>query len=167
MAGETINLVHDARKLAQAMARAPGTVLPEMDAALYRGGIELSRKARDEAPKYRSELANSIMPERVSLLTVMVAARGKTYGPYVEEGTAAGGEPPLAELERWIALKRITPRKAGMSTRSLAYLIQRSIAFRGIRANPFMARSLAAMRPRLLQLLDQGLDSGLAKAGLT
>lgn len=158
-----LNLVHDATKIGEALARAPMEVSDEIDKALGRGAIELSRVAKENAPKYRSELTNAIGYERVGLLLHMVRARGKTYGPYVEEGTQGGGVVPLAEMLNWVQKKGITPRTPGMTPRSLAWLIRRSIAQHGTKANPFFQRSLEQMVPRLDELLNQAADKGLAR----
>jgi len=148
-------------KLTAAMQRAPQRMLTNVDNALGRGAIELSRAEREAAPKFRSELANSILYQRVGLLEHLVAARGKSYGPYVEDGTGPGGRPPLAEMEAWIRLKGIQPRTPGMSQRSLAALMRRSIARRGIKSNPFFSRTLEAMLPRFDELLQKAADDGL------
>lgn len=158
-----LNLVHDATKIGEALARAPMEVSDEIDKALGRGAIELSRVAKQNAPKYRSELANAIGYERIGLLLHMVRARGKTYGPYVEDGTAGGGVVPLPEMLNWVKKKGITPRTPGMTQHSLAWLIRRSIAQHGTRANPFFQRSLEQMVPRLDQLLNEAADKGLAR----
>lgn len=158
-----LNLVHDATKIGEALMRAPIEVSDEIDKALGRGGIELSRKARDKAPKYRSELTNSIGYERIGLLLHMVRARGKTYGPYVEEGTGEGGLVPFAEILNWITKKGITPRKPGLTRKGLAWLIRHDIVKHGIKPNPFFGRSLEEMVPRLDELLNQAADKGLAR----
>jgi hypothetical protein len=162
MAG-TMNLVHDATKIGDALARAPMEVSEEIDKALGRGAIELSRVAKQNAPKYRTELTNSIGYERIGLLLHMVRARGKSYGPYVEDGTAGGGVVPIGEMLNWVTKKGITPRTPGMTLRGLAWLIRRSIAHHGIKPNPFFQRSLEQMVPRLDELLNQAADKGLAR----
>lgn len=160
--GSTFNLTHDADKIGRALTQAADVAVTEIDKALGRGGIEVAREMARQAPKYRSELANSIGYERVGLLLHMVRARGKTYGPYVNDGTGPGGLAPLAEILNWVKAKGITPRTPGMSQRSLAALIRHSIAKKGIKANPFADRTLEAMLPRLDALLDAAADKALA-----
>ncbi|MCG2611515.1 hypothetical protein LZZ90_08340 [Flavobacterium sp. SM15] len=46
-------------------------------------------------------------------------------------GRAAGKQPPLEAIERWIQQKGITPIEAKMKVSSLAYLIARKIAREG------------------------------------
>lgn len=46
-------------------------------------------------------------------------------------GRAAGKQPPIAAIEKWIQLKGITPIEAKMKVSSLAYLIARKIAREG------------------------------------
>jgi len=162
MAGPVFNLTHDADKIGRALVQAEDVAVTEIDKALGRGSIEVAREMTRQAPKYRSELANSVMAERVGLLLHMVRARGKTYGPYVNDGTGAGGVVPMAEMLNWVQRKGITPRTPGMSLRSLAALIRHSIAKKGIKPNPFAARTLQAMLPRLDALLEAAADKALA-----
>ena len=162
MAGPVFNLTHDADKIGRALMQAEDVAVTEIDKALGRGAIEVAREMTRQAPKYRSELANSVMAERVGLLLHMVRARGKTYGPYVNDGTGAGGVVPMAEMLNWVQRKGITPRTPGMSLRSLAALIRHSIAKKGIKPNPFADRTLQAMLPRLDALLDAAADKALA-----
>lgn len=162
MAGTVFNLTHDADKIGRALAQAEDVAVTEIDKALGRGAIEVAREMSRQAPKYRSELANSIMAERVGLLLHMVRARGKAYGPYVNDGTGPGGVMPMAEALNWVQRKGITPRTPGMSQRSLAALIRHSIVKKGIKANPFADRTLQAMLPRLDALLDAAADKALA-----
>lgn len=162
MAGPVFNLTHDADKIGRALTQATDVAVTEIDKALGRGGIEVSKKMQAEAPTYRSELRNSIAYERVGLLLHMVRARGKAYGPYVNDGTGPGGVMPMAEALNWVKRKGITPRTPGMSQRSLAALIRHSIAAKGIKANPFADRTLQAMLPRLDALLEQAADKALA-----
>lgn len=162
MAGTTFSLTHDADKVGRALAQAEDVAVAEIDKALARGGIETAREMTRQAPQYRSELKNSIGYERVGLLLHMVRARGKTYGPYVNDGTGAGGLAPLAEMLNWVQRKGITPRTPGMTLRSLAALIRRNIVQHGIKPNPFADRTLEAMLPRLDALLDAAADKALA-----
>lgn len=162
MAGPVFNLTHNADKIGRALVMAEDVAVTEIDRALGRGSIEVAREMARQAPKYRSELANSIMAERVGLLLHMVRARGKTYGPYVNDGTGAGGLVPFPEILNWVQRKGITPRKAGLTQRGLAWLIRHSIVKHGIKANPFADRTLEAMLPRLDALLDAAADKALA-----
>lgn len=162
MAGPVFSLTHDADKIGRALMQAEDVAVVEIDKALARGGIEVAREMSRQAPQYRSELKNSIAYERVGLLMHMARARGKTYGPYVNDGTGPGGVVPMAEMLNWVQRKGITPRKPGMSQRSLAALIRHSIAKKGIKANPFADRTLQAMLPRLDALLDAAADKALA-----
>lgn len=161
MAG-TFNLTHDADKIGRALTQATDVAVTEIDKALGRGGVEMSAKMQAEAPTYRSELRNSIAYERVGLLLHMVRARGRSYGPYVNDGTGEGGQPKLEEMLNWVQAHHIVPRNPKMSQRSLAALIRRRIAQRGIKANPFADRTLEAMLPRLDALLDAAADKALA-----
>jgi len=60
-------------------------------------------------------------------------AEGYDYGESVNYGweRRAGGFPPVQAITEWIKLKRIRPKDPNMSTKTLAFLIARSIAEKG------------------------------------
>lgn len=159
-----VKIIHNAESIALAIAKAPEAVLPEVDKALLRGAIEVADAIKQEAPKARTTLANSVQI-RDSYLTKTIAVAAK-YAVYVHEGTKGGGRPTLAAMLEWIRLKRIKPRDPHMSVSSLAQLLRRRIAKHGIDANPFATRALDAKRDRLRELVEGGAAAGLAKAGL-
>ncbi|HET8555283.1 MAG TPA: hypothetical protein VFL78_10690 [Rhodanobacteraceae bacterium] len=158
------NAAAELTPVARAIARMPDEMLRALDKDLHRGAIQIADAEKDEAPKFRSELANSIGPERVGLAEYMVRTRGKTYGVYVDEGTDAGGRPPLREMLAWIKLKGIQPRTPGMSLKSLAALLRMRIAQHGIQPNPFAERALAQERPVLERMLVASAERVLARA---
>lgn len=56
----------------------------------------------------------------------------KAIGASYLEGRAPGGQmPPVADIERWVKARGITPIKDEMSTSSLAFIIARKIAKEG------------------------------------
>ena len=64
------------------------------------------------------------------------------YGVYVESGRRPGDRPPPTKpILQWIEQRGITPDK-GVSKRSLAFIIARSIGEKGIRPTPFMKAAI-------------------------
>jgi hypothetical protein len=155
-----IQIIHNAGDIAEAVAKKPEAVLREVDKALERGAIEVSREARRRAPKFRTELTNSIQIDARTLEYTIRANAG--YAAYREQGTGPGGRPPLKEMLDWIRLKRITPADPRMTVRGLAHLLRRSIARKGSQATPFFRPALEAKRDRLTELVEAGAAKGLA-----
>lgn len=164
MAGLRFSLVHNTPEIAKKIVAAPQFMAEDLDKAFARIAIELARAERAAAPKFRGELTNSIGTERVGLLQHVIAARGKAYGPYVDEGTGPGGRPPLEEIRAWIKLKGIRPRRADLTPDSLARLIRRTIAQRGVRAQNFWMPTFEALLPRADVLLNEAVDRALTRA---
>lgn len=158
-----INIRHNSAKIADAIARAPEQVLPEIDKAMQTGADLIARQARADAPQAFSHLLNSIGVTSQPLLKTVLA--GAAYGPAVEFGSGPGGRPTLEQTLRWIGIKRITPRDPLMSLPSLAFLIRRKIGRAGIKAQPFFYPAYDKQRSALTQLLEAAAARGLAKVG--
>ena len=74
------------------------------------------------------------------------------YGAYVESGRRPGAkQPPTKPILQWIEQRGITPDE-GISKRSLAFIIARSIGEKGIRPTPFMK---AAIKQQKIGLSNQ------------
>lgn len=155
-----MSVKHNAGQVADAIARLPQSVTAEMDAALARGAAELTREARERAPKDSTALTNSIIPARITLLEHHVTA-AKDYASFREYGTGPGGWPSLDRMLAWIRRKGITPRE-GTSPRSLAYLIARKIAREGTPATPYMEPAFDAVAPKLDARLRASVARGIA-----
>ena len=158
-----INVRHNSAKIADAIARAPERVLREIDKAMFRGAIEIADQQKLDAPKFRSEMANSIQVA-AKPLEYTIRANAK-HAVYVEEGTGEGGRPTLKELLAWLTLKRITPRTPGMTQTQLAHLLRRNIVKFGIKAQPFFYKAYEKKKSRLTELLEAAADRGLARVG--
>ncbi|MBK7011930.1 MAG: HK97 gp10 family phage protein [Xanthomonadales bacterium] len=128
---------------------------------MLRAAIEIADQQKLDAPKFRSEMANSIQVT-AKPLEYKVTANSK-HAVYVEEGTGAGGRPTLKEMLAWITLKRITPRTPGMTTTQLAELLRHNIVNFGIKPQPLQARRQEALR--LTELLESAAAAGMAKVG--
>lgn len=159
-----INIRHNSPKIADALARAPEQVLPEIDKALLTGANLVARQARADAPMgTNSHLTNSI--DVVSTPLRKTIAAGAAYGRYVERGTGMGGRPTMRDMLKWIQAKRISPRDPDMTPQQLAYIIRRKIVTGGIRHQPFFYPAYEKQRSALTQLLESAVDRGLAKVG--
>lgn len=157
-----INIRHNSPKIADALARAPEQVLPEIDTAMRKGADLIAKQAREDAPKgVNSHLRNSI--DVVSSPLRKTIAVGAAYGPFVERGTGMGGRPTLKDMLKWVQAKRIAPRDPDMTAQQLAYIIRRKIVTGGIRHQPFFYPAYEKQRSALTQLLEAAVDRGLAK----
>lgn len=155
--------INDAQ-VTRAFAIAPEAALRHAEAGLGRGAQEIARDAKRAAPKAFSTLVNAIAASRESPLHYRVAA-GVNYAIFPERGTGPGGHPPHQTMLDWIRVKRIEPRDPSMSARDLAFVIARSIARKGTKAQPYMRPALFGNRSRVLQLVREGALRGLRETG--
>jgi predicted thioredoxin/glutaredoxin len=83
------------------------------------------------------------------------------YWINIEDGRKAGSKmPPISVIKRWIIQRGIVGRN-GISNDSLAYLISRSIAKKGIKAQPFLRnikKTLSEFIPEIKQALENDLE---------
>jgi len=142
----------------RAMKQKPVTVRREVDLALARAALEVGRLAKGKAPKAFSHLTNSIIPGKTRSLVHFVKA-GMNYASDIEYGRAPGHMPDRQHIIDWMKIKGITPLNG--SYKSSAFLIARSIAKHGSKAQPFMAPALEEKRPRILRLVKEGVRRGL------
>lgn len=146
MSAFALKIDHNIAGIADAIKAAPALFLRATSAELLNGSRRLATRMKRAAPKFRTELTNSILPLSVGPLEHHVRA-GKNYASYVEEGTSGGGLAPVSTLEQWIQAKGIKPRDPGTTPLQLAYLIQQSITAHGSKAQPFAQPSLDAEKP--------------------
>jgi hypothetical protein len=125
-----------------------------VDRALHRGAVEVSREARDRAPKAFGVLTDAIIAKRVDWNEYHIVA-GVNYAHAIEYGLPPGRMPPHRPLLAWVKAKRIGNRGEEDNT---AYVIRRSIADRGTRPQPFMRPALNVFRSRLRELVINGLS---------
>lgn len=158
-----VTITHNVGDVAAAIERRGSAAVAAVDRALGRGAREVARDAQREAPKFRSQIATSAQTEHTAPL-VHTVRFGARHAAYVERGTGAGGRPTLAEMLDWLRLKGITPRIPGMSQRSLAALIRKRIAQRGIKAQPFAQPALERNIPAIAQRVRAAVASSLQEA---
>lgn len=148
--------------------------IPYLDQATAETAQAMRRRLAANRTAAFSTLLNSVKTYAESELRRLVAP-GVNYARMVEEGTGpAGGKaryfPNPKALEPWIKLRaRITyTRRAGSrkrrqqedEVRDRAWGLARFIAAHGTRAQPFVAPTAVEMRPRIVQLLKQGVGAG-------
>ncbi len=161
MAGR--GFTHNCEQVARALEQRGEQAIAEIDRALGRGALEVAREGVRIMPKFRSETARATGTEQEAPMHWLVRFGGG-HALFTEEGTNAGGMPPLAEMLDWIRLKGIIPRDPTMSAEGLARVMQRSIAAYGVPAQPFAAPALDNMRPRLIDLVRQAAEGAMAGA---
>lgn len=136
------------KELLEAIEKGPETLKKHMGLAVLDAVQNMAREAKTKrAPKFKSELANSILPKWSSsspLYGEVVA--GKKYARMVEEGTGPGGYPPIQDTIDWLRLKRIRPADPAMNQKELAYAVAKSIALHGTPLNPLWSPHLRATK---------------------
>lgn len=147
--------VGDARAQA-AFQRAPARMRQLVGDALWRGAIEVSRDARDRAPKAFSTLTQSLRPEKVDDLHWRVSP-GVNYARPVEEGRMPMRRMPGAGLTEWVKLK------TGLQGKALdraTFAIARAIGRRGIDPQPYLKPAAEAKESRVIELVRAAVARG-------
>lgn len=158
---DRVVILHNSGQVAEAIERRGKAAVTGIDRAMGRGARELTNDIKNTAPEHESTMRNSANAVHIAPLWHEVQF-GTGYASYVNRGTGPGGRPSLAEMLVWVRRKGIQPRTPGMSQRSLAALIRKSIAQRGIQKQPFAEESLDRMRPKLSQLMRGALREAMA-----
>lgn len=92
------------------------------------------------------------------------------YWKYIEYGRRAGAKmPPIKAIENWINVKQIIPKpltlKSGKtiipSTKSLAFVIARSISRKGIKPRPYMKNSIDEMKKIFIERIKDAISKDL------
>ena len=107
-----------------------------IDATLDWAGIYTQRIMREEAPVHDDDLRREIKVARLG--NTRVVGSRVDYAPYVEKGTRPHWT-SVRNLEKWALDHGISP-----------YAVQRSIAERGTKANPFTKRTYKQVKPKII-----------------
>lgn len=137
--------------LKKSLKEAPRKTTPAINQAIKKSVIELQRFSIIEAPVYTGQLRANIKYQSGNLWGRVYA--DKNYALAVHEGQKPHYV-PIDPLLRW------TMRKFGL-TKKQAYArakaIQKKIAERGTKANPFMDRAIKKTDKRIDQYFDKAL----------
>lgn len=162
-----ISMKIDNQDVIAALLRAPRTVEKHIGRQLRRAALEVASEARRVVPKAFSTLEQSIRASRISPFEYHVTP-GVNYALAVEEGTgpAAGKAryfPNPDALRPWV--ERVTGAR-GREAENKAFLIARSIARHGTKAQAYMEPTAEKMGDRVIALVRQGVADGLHEAGI-
>jgi len=151
----------DSKQVLEGLKKAPAQVERNVELALDRAGLELTRRARELAPKSFSTLVNSIRMVVLGRLKRLIAP-GTNYALSVELGRKPGKQPGTGNgLQEWVKQKT---GLTGKPLESATYLIARSIARKGIKPKPYMQPAAEQMTARIRELVAAGVERGLAEA---
>lgn len=143
----------------EAFEKAPEIMDRNLEQKMSRGAKEVTREARNIAPKAFSNLTNSIIDSRVGPLHYRISP-GVNYAPHVEDGSRPHFPNP-ANLLPWVKLKL---RLQGHEAENAAFLISKAIGKRGTPKQPFMEPTFQKMKSRVFELMDQGVAAGIKEA---
>lgn len=131
--------------------------------------LEIMNGAKKRCPVDMGQLRSSIYPVFYDDGLVAEVGTKVGYGAFVEFGTGPAGKqlnlyplpsgysygnggkfPPIRLILEWVKRKGIKPKGGATpsSLRSLAYLIARSIARRGVKPRPYLFPSFEEVRPK-------------------
>lgn len=139
-------------------------------------GLELIAKYKDKIAEQdytEGELFKTIKLEGIKYKNGIfnIEINIADYWKYIEYGRRAGAKmPPVSVIEKWITKKNIIPRpitlKSGKqvipTTKSLAFVIARSIGIKGIKPRPYLNDSLDEIRLNLIDRLKDSITKDLA-----
>jgi hypothetical protein len=166
----TLRLQVEAERVLEALKRAPKLAAQLVPEAVERSIAEITRSAREFAPKAESVLTNSIQ-----YVMAMGGFEGRMFagvrhgrpveegtGIYGPEGVPSGRMPPVQSILDWVRVKRIRPNDPEMSEEDLAFLIARSIATSGTVPQPYAELSLRMHEDSTRARISGAIDRVLA-----
>lgn len=147
------SLTHNANVIGADLAVKARDLVVALDNAVGRAATEMADAERLAAPKWRTELANSILAGRRpgAPLEYQVLANSR-HGVPVDQGSKGKGWAPVDQIIKWMDAKGIVPRDARMTTLDLARLIRLRIGQRGNKAHPFWKDTADRRAGRLVEL---------------
>ncbi|HLP97488.1 MAG TPA: HK97 gp10 family phage protein [Sideroxyarcus sp.] len=149
----------DLKSAKRGLRALPDAVVRNVDRKLERGAAEVAREAKVRAPKAFSNLTNSIMSDRIGVMRYRVQENVR-HGHPVEFGSRPHGV-DSTKLIPWVEL--VTGAR-GKEARDKAFLIARSIAMRGTKAQPYMGPTADVMGGRVNELALEGVRDGVREA---
>lgn len=166
----SMQLTVEYKRLKAALERFPKLAATYIPEAIERSVVEMTRTAKELAPKAETLLTNSIqhaMGMRGFEGRVFSGVRHgrpveKGTGIYGPEGVASGRMPPVQSILDWLKVKKITPNTPGMSEEDLAFLIARSIAVTGTAPQPYMQPAFDLHKDKTAQRIDDAIERMLA-----
>lgn len=160
-----VKVTVESKTIERALRAAPHVMKRNLSRGVSRATQEVAREAKRLAPKAETTLTNSIKALQPHPLMGEVVS-GADYSAMVEEGTEAGGRPSLQTMMDWIRVRGITPNDPNMDIEDLAFLMRRSIAAKGTKAQPFMAPAFEKKESRVHYLIRRAAAQGMREAGL-
>lgn len=143
------------------LKKAPAAVEANVEMALDRAALEVTRRVRELAPKAFSTLVNSIRSFVSGRLQRMIAP-AVNYAASVEQGRPPGRQPGTQNgLQEWVRQKT---GFSGKQLESVTFLIARSIGRKGTHAQPYMQPAAEQMGDRVRALISAGVERGLKEA---
>lgn len=125
----------------------------------------------------QGQLYNTIKVNSISTVAgeFLVQIDLEEYWKYIEYGRRAGAKmPPITAIENWITRRGIIPRpitlKSGKqvipSTKSLAFVIARSISIKGIKPRPFMKNSINLIKEKFIREIEDALVQDITNTAI-
>lgn len=159
-----VHITVDDAKVRQAFARAPDAMRRTLDRYLNRGATEMVRAEQDEVQAngsiFRSFLVSSFFHSTPSPFVREVKS-AMHYAKYVNDGSKAGGAPPMFEAMEWLRIRKGVPAE---QLHNRAYWLRKKIATNGIKPTHFNEHAFAKKESRLNALLREGVDVGIRAA---
>lgn len=154
-----VTIEHDFDGLAEYLGHASRESMKQADLAMGRGAQEIARDAKQNAPKFLTTLANSILPRKVGELHHEVGT-GMQYAAARELGTAPAWPDmsPGSDFRKWV--ERITGTKGDEADRK-AFLLGRRLSRKGTEASEYMRRAYDDNIDRIEARISGAIGKGL------
>ncbi len=140
------------KELKKALDKFPGVARREINKAIDYAIHKLQQSTMQEAPHATGTLKSRIKTRLGNLWGRVWVDVG--YGIYVHEGTRPHWA-PIRPLKLWARKK--------FGDERIAYAVQRVIARRGTKANPFMQRAIDKDKNKINKRFDKALDNIIKK----
>jgi hypothetical protein len=149
MPGIQLGFKLDDAQVKRLVERAPAAVLNHMRRLIEGAAIDVQREMRIQAPiAVTGQLRGSVRYKFNAMALRAEISPNVPYGSAIEEGrgprkvSVAEGSP----LRKWAEFKGLNP-----------YAVQKSIAKKGTKANPFIQRTYNRMKPIVEKDIEEGM----------